>query len=105
MGKFLKASCKCGYTKSSLNFGHGMYNNENFGVPCLVLDSFEVCSSDITKINENIDVLFYNNSLLQDKKQRSSTIFFRDITLQNNGNFCPKCCNYDLSFSLGLIYD
>ena len=64
MGKFLKASCKCGYTKSSLNFGHGMYNNENFGVPCLVLDSFEVCSSDITKINENIDVLFYNNSLL-----------------------------------------
>lgn len=99
MGTIIKASCTCGYKSPELYFGALMADHlKKCIVPCLKNGTASVEMFDIKKRNVYAEYIFYNEKFLCGNNNLSRKIQFYPIDIYENGNFCPACEQYELSF-------
>lgn len=106
MGKVIVGKCNCGYKSNKLVIGAGKshYKTVTY-VPSLDYNSEEITSVNILQDNSELFVLPYTDLSLHDCNCNCGEMKTLDTKINRDGNFCPKCKEFTLFFSLLYLFD
>ena len=106
MGEILKATCSiCNFNRKA-NYGGGRMDFKTYNpVPALhkVTKKFE--SVNYKDKEAHKDFVFYSDNALKSSDYNGRTYGNFDLKINKEGNYCPNCSNYSLSFMSIAMYD
>ncbi len=113
MGRILVGRCSnCGYKSETLYFGSGKCDyNEVCNYPAFDNIQRKVTSGNIMEREAkhliNPSLIFYDNDSLHSQKSGSDEVSYTwdDYRLFMEGNYCPHCQEFSLSFNSIGLYD
>lgn len=116
MGEMIKAVCEnCDFETETLYYGGGMNDFlYSFGMPAINRETGEFAFLNYFNREElKHEFIFYTDPSMYDSSVNSgiriSNIVesnkFVEVPLRSNGNLCPACKQYTLSFQSGGLWD